>query len=121
MNDHIVADQAEPLALSPAPVTKHPHIKLSHRARRHLTIEFLLGLIGLYGIGFLLSGKIRAGIGSLIFSAVWLAIRLVLLAVTAGISLIFLLPLTVVFAFSHTVTLRRMLRQALVRALDQSE
>jgi hypothetical protein len=116
MNENVLSDQAEPVTFAPAHAAKHHHVKLSHRARWHVAIEFLLGLIGLYGIGFLLSGKIRAGVGALIFSALWLVIRLVFLAVTAGFALVFLLPLTIIFAFSHAATLRRTLRQALLVA-----
>jgi hypothetical protein len=113
MNENSISNQAEPLPLSPAPVTKHHRLKLSRRARRQLAIEFVLGLIGLYGIGFLLSRNIRAGIGALAFSAVWFVIRIALLLATAGFLLIVLFPLTILFALSHTVTLRRTIRASL--------
>ncbi len=113
MNEEIATSQDEPLSLSPASATKHPHLKLSRRARRQLAVELILGLIGLYGIGFLLSRHFRAGVGALVFSAVWLAIRIVLLLATAGILVVVLLPLTIIFALSHTVTLRRTMRASL--------
>ncbi len=113
MEQDVVPDKAEPSILAAAPAEKHTHIRLHKRSRQHLAIELFLGLFGLFGIGFLLSGKIRASIGSLIFSGVWLAVRLTLLAVTAGFSIVVLLPLTFIFAVSHTMTLRRLLRQSL--------
>jgi len=113
MNENVVTGQNDSLPLSPASVAKHPHLRLSRRARRQLAVELVLGLIGLYGIGFLLSRHIRAGVGALAFSAIWLVIRVALLLATAGILLIVLLPLTMIFALSHTVTLRRVMRAAL--------
>jgi hypothetical protein len=100
------------IAVLPSPTTHH-HLALSRHARRDVRIELVLGLIGLYGVGSLLSGKMRIGVGALAFSAMWLGIRLILLAVTAGVALFVLLPLTIIFAISHALTLRRILRQDL--------
>src|SRR5215469_6162003 len=79
MNEDIVTDQHDSLPLAPVPVTKRHHLRLSRRSRRQLAVELVLGLIGLYGIGFLLSRHIRAGVGALVFSAIWLVIRVALL------------------------------------------
>jgi hypothetical protein len=123
MGENVVSNQADLAPPAPEPVAnsaKHPHSKLSHSDRQHMHLEFWLGLIvGLYGIGFLSSGKIRAGMGALFFSALWAIARLASFLFTAGLGIFVTLPLTAIFAITHTRSLRRALRQGLDPAESQ--
>jgi hypothetical protein len=97
----------EPLPFSP------PKRELPRDHRGYVFWELVLGVfLGVYGVGYVLSGRTWAGLGRLGFSFIWAIVRIALLAFTAGTAIICLLPITVLVAITNSISLHRLLRQA---------
>lgn len=81
-----------------------------HINRGILWLEFLLGSFGVHGVGFFLVRKPGAAVGWLLFSLVWDAARLAILAATAGIGIVCIVPLGFCVSVFVTLSLRRSIR-----------
>jgi hypothetical protein len=69
------------------------------------------GLLGLHGLGMLAVHRYRAAVFWLLFSAVGWAVRLAILAMTAGIGCACVVPLSLLITFMLTLSVRRTIRR----------
>ncbi len=82
----------------------------SHR-RLPVLLEFVMGVVGVFGVGYFLAGKFGVAFRWFLFSALWLTLRIGLLAVTGGLACLCMGPLSVLLATLHSISLNRELRQ----------
>jgi hypothetical protein len=70
-----------------------------------VAVEAICSLFGIYGVGWLMSGKTAVGIPLLIGGFVWAAIVIVGTIITAGLGLCCFGPLHLIFIATSTVLL----------------
>ncbi len=75
-----------------------------------LLIEILSNCLGLYGVGWLLSGYTRVGVLLLLGSLVLWPIMGLLMIVTLGLALLFVVPLALVLMVCNAVLLSKAIR-----------
>lgn len=75
-----------------------------------LVLEAVCALFGIYGIGWLMRGRIVPGIALLIGGLIWTAIALAVVILTAGFGALCFFPLHIIFIVSDTLMLNSSLR-----------
>jgi TM2 domain-containing membrane protein YozV len=102
--------QVDPVPAPPATVQQPPPVYVVQRSLKSrgtaLLLEILPGLFGFYGIGWIYAGKVGTGLAYLLgMLLIWVPISVLLLSVTAGISLCFTLPVNVLILIISAATL----------------
>lgn len=75
-------------------------------------VEFLLNLIGIFGVGWLMAGHRFVGILLLVFSLAWIATAAVVLTATFGFGLLCLGPMDFILLLLSTLFLLASVRGA---------
>ena len=70
-----------------------------------IIVEVILDLFGIYGVGWLIAGETTTGILLLVGSFIWWAVASIGVLFTAGIGLICVLPLNIVFLLLSVILL----------------
>jgi len=84
----------------------------TRRSRLPVWIEFLSGVLGIHGLGYVLAGEWKRAIPWLIFSVFWEITRGIVLVTTIGFGCLCLGPLGLVISIVASVGLHRLLKKA---------
>jgi hypothetical protein len=83
----------------------------ARRATTAVVVEVVLGLAGIYGVGWLFAGRVRLAVILLVLSIAWIALAGGASVATAGVGLCGVVPLNVLFAALSAIALNRALKR----------